>query len=328
MHRPGTSRRLVADIGGTHTRLAIHDPVRDEFRHQQLYENHRFHSLQLLISDWALSHREPLPATGCLAVAARIRGDQVSMTNRDWSFSCHALAEKFSLQALAVLNDFEAHAYALPWLRDEDLLTLQAGPQPQAAEALRRAVIGPGTGLGGAVLDHHESGPKATACEPGHMNLAPSAGELALWTGLLAEHGRVSVELLLSGEGLSRLRRALAAQSGVPAERLEPAEITARALAGGDRLCENSVATFCALLGGVCGDFLLAAGAWGGLYLAGGILPRLVPLLRSSPFLQRFHQHGPLTSELQEVPVWLITHPSPGLVGAAHAPIVPVPGKA
>ncbi len=321
------TRRVAADLGGTHTRLAIHDAARNEFRYQQTFLNRDFADFEAVLQYWLQDIDEPTPETACFAVAALIRGDQVRMTNRDWSFSCRALASRFGFRALAVLNDFEAHAYALPWLAASEVVTLQAG----AGEVTqgRLAVLGPGTGLGGALLEGRGATARAIACEPGHMNLAPGTPELlALWPQLVARYGRVYVELLLSGSGLARLHEARSQHEHGAAVPLEPADITRLALTGEDAECARTVAVFCALLGDLCADFILATGAWGGLYLAGGILPRITPLLQESPFLERLRDRGPLAGALGAVPVRLIQHSSPGLLGAAHAPltgIVPKP---
>lgn len=320
------TRRVTADLGGTHTRLAIHDAARNEFRHQQVFLNREFPDFEAVLQHWLQGIDEPAPDTACFAVAALIRGDRVCMTNRDWSFSCRALASRFGFRALAVLNDFEAHAYALPWLAASEVISLQAGTA-QAAQG-RLAVLGPGTGLGGALLEGRGATAQAIACEPGHMNLAPGTPELlALWPQLVARYGRVYVELLLSGSGLARLHEARGHHGSGQALALEPAEITRRALSGEDAECARTVACFCALLGDVCADFILATGAWGGLYLAGGILPRITPLLQESPFLERLRDRGPLADALEAVPVRLIQHPSPGLLGAAHAPLGGAPPK-
>jgi glucokinase len=182
--------------------------------------------------------------------------------------------------------------------------------------------VGPGTGLGGAFLDWFAGIPRSFACEPGHMGLAPGNElELDIFRLLLPRHGNIYAELLVSGPGLARLYRALGEIRGEPAEPLEPAEISQRALAGRDALCELALATFCALLGSACGDFLLANGSYGGLYLAGGIVPRLSGFLDSSDFHSRLIAKGAMRETLTGVPVYVITSEYPGLIGAAHAPM-------
>ena len=162
----------------------------------------------------------------------------------------------------------------------------------------------------------------ACACEPGHMGLAPATAlELEIMRLLLPRHGEVHAELLVSGPGLQRLYLALAEIRGNSVDQLTPAEISGRALQGQDELCVLTLDTFCALLGSVCGDFVLASGAYGGLYLAGGIIPRMIPFLRASSFVQRFQVKGAMGDQLAGVPLYVITTAQPGLIGATYAPL-------
>jgi len=311
--------RLVADIGGTHTRLAVFDPGSNDLRARRTYRNRDYGQLADLVADWLRDLAGPHPVDACLAVAAPPPfDDRVRMVNMDWSFSLRELADRFGFARLHCINDFQANAYALPHLDAGDLVTLHRG-DPGAAGKL--ATVGPGTGLGGATLEMSGPAPVACASEPGHMGLAPATElELALFAHLLPRYGEVYAELLLSGPGLSRLYRALAAVRGGPAEDLAPEEISTRALAGQCGLCTEALHTFCALLGSVCGDFVLANGAYGGLYLAGGIVPHILEFLRTSTFIPRFRAKGEMSGHLARVPLHVITGTSTGLLGAAHAP--------
>ncbi len=138
---------------------------------------------------------------------------------------------------------------------------------------------------------------------------------------MLTRHQDIYAELLVSGPGLLRLYRALADIQGRAGELRQPADISTHALAGDDELSELALNTFCALLGSACGDFLLATGSYGGLYLAGGIIPRIIPFLLRSPFVQRLQAKGAMADRLARVPVHAISSGHPGLVGAAHAPL-------
>jgi glucokinase len=313
------SLRLVADIGGTNTRIALFDPLRSEFRALRFYKNREFSQLEDIIEHWLEHLPEAKPRVCCIAVAALPSTDQVTMTNIDWSFSCRELASRFGFDQLRCLNDFEAHAYALPYLNDseKELLFPGAG-QPGG----RLATLGPGTGLGGAILDWHNGQPRSIACEPGHMGLTPATGlELEVFRLLLADHSNIYAELLVSGPGLARLHQALGEIRGEPARRHSPAEISRMAMTGEDRLCVSALDTFCALLGSVCGDFLLANGSYGGLYLAGGIVPEIIDFIRKSTFRQRLIEKGAMGKTLAEIPVYAITSKQPGLLGAARVPL-------
>ncbi len=317
--------RMVADAGGTNTRLALFDPATQELRALQSYSNREFAGFEDVVANWLSSLGEPPPEAACVAVAAPPARDRVVMSNANWSFSCRELATRFGFGQFRVINDFEAIAHALPHLLPADLVTLHPGGEPEGS---RLAIVGPGTGLGGAVLQRCSHGWQAIACEPGYTDLAPtSPDEIRLWSLLLQQHPRVYAELLVSGPGLQRLYRGLATLGGTGPEALVAPEIAQRALQGRDPVCVAALAYFCALLGAACSNFVLANGSYGGLYLAGGILPQLLPLLQRSDFHRRFVERDPLRAQLDSIPVFVITHAQPGLLGAAHAPLdAPHPG--
>lgn len=316
---PSQSARLVADVGGTNTRIALFDPARAEFRALSIYINHEYVQLEDIIAQWLGALAEPAPDVCCIAVAAPPSADRVVMSNMDWSFSCTELATRFGFRQLRRLNDFEANAYALPHLTSSDLRQLYPG---QGEHTGRLATVGPGTGLGGAFLEWFDGTPHSFACEPGHMGLTPGTElELDIFRLLLPRHGHIYAELLVSGPGLARLHQALGEIRGEQAATLTPVDISHRALAGEDSLCILALETFCALLGSICGDFLLANGSYGGLYLAGGIVPGITTFLGNSTFHQRLAEQGAMRDTLAGVPVYIITTGQPGLIGAAHAPL-------
>ncbi len=312
--------RIVADVGGTNTRIALFDGTNNGFRALTCYVNRDFNSLEEIFQQWLEALEEPSPETCCLAVAAPPSEDLVVMSNMDWSFSCSELAIALGFAQLRRLNDFEANAYALPHLGTGERAILSKGRSETAAGRL--ATVGPGTGLGGACLDYFDGVPHSFACEPGHMGLAPGNDlELELFRRLLSQYGNIYAELLVSGPGLVRLYHTLGDIRGEATEGLEPADICERALAGQDTLCVLALETFGALLGSICGDFLLANGAYRGLYLAGGIVPGMIDFLAASTFQQRLVEKGAMSRILADVPVYVITTGQPGLIGAAHAPL-------
>jgi glucokinase len=311
--------RLVADVGGTNSRLALFDESRDEFRELSQFTNADFDRFEDVIAHWLGSLGETAPTHACIAAAAPPTGDRVNMVNIGWSFSCRELAARFGFNELAWLNDFQANAHALPHLGAADMQCLQSG-----GETPNRilATVGPGTGLGGATLRWVDGVPIAGEAEPGHAGLSPGSDlELEIFRRLLPDYGDIYAELLVSGAGLARLHAAIAAINGVPCPALTPPEVSSRALSGEDELCVMALQTFCALLGSVCGDFVLSNGAYGGLYIAGGIVPRMIPFLKDSDFLPRFHNKGAMSQHLAQVPIHVITTAQPGLIGAAHAPL-------
>ena len=311
--------RLVTDVGGTNTRIALFDPEANELRALATYRNRDHAQFEDVIALWLASLSEPAPPSCCIAVAAPPADDRVSMVNIDWSFSCRELAARFGFSRLGWINDFQANAYALPHLGREDRDELQAGRQDANGKL---ATVGPGTGLGGSTLEWMARTPYARACEPGHMGLSPATAlELELFRVLLPRHGEIHAELLVSGPGLQRLHQALGEVRGELPPTRSAADISSSAQQGQDELSVLALNTFCALLGSVCGDFMLANGAYGGLYLAGGIVPRMIPFLRASSFARRFRDKGAMCEHLGAVPIYAITAAQPGLLGAAHAPL-------
>lgn len=310
---------MVADVGGTNTRLALFDQGLREFRCVARFNNRDHSSLEAIIAEWLDSLTEPTPGEACIAVAAPPATEEITMINIGWSFSCGDLAARFGFARLQCLNDFQANAHALPHLGADDLASIHGSPQ---ADADGLCTIGPGTGLGGATLRRMDGRLGAFAAEPGHMGLSPASKlELAIFERLLPQYGNIYAELLLSGSGLVLLYRTLAELDGATPQSLHPADVTQYGLAGTDAHCAQALQVFCALLGSACGDFALANGCYGGLYLAGGIAPRMVSFLRSSDFLHRLHNKGAMKAHLQGMPVNVIIAENPGLIGAAYAPI-------
>ena len=314
-----TATRMVGDIGGTNTRLALFDAQANQLRFQCNYRNRDYDSLADIIFAWLHDLSRKLPEEACLAVAAPPFDDEVRLLNIDWRFSPRELAKQFGFSRFGCINDFEGNAYALPHLNAHEVVTLQAGkPVPHS----RLATLGPGTGLGGATLDNRGPKPIACASEPGHMGLTPATAlEFALFERLRSENGEVYAERLLSGPGLLRLYQVLARERRVDAPLQEPEAISANGLRGECLLCVETLELFCGLLGSACGDFVLANGAYGGLYLAGGILPTMTDFLRKSTFSRRFTAKGKMKQHLSDVPLYLVCGDSMGLVGAAHAPV-------
>jgi glucokinase len=305
------SLRLVADVGGTNVRLAMFDESSAQLSDVQTRNCAEYPNFADAVASY-LNNVGAQPDSACFAVAAIIAGDWVDMTNTDWQFSCHELEQQFGFSPLVLINDFEAIAYALPKLAATQLVSLT--PELKFAEH-NLIAIGPGTGLGGALLRQHS---EVVACEPGHAGLSPATElELELFGILQAEVGEVYAELLLSGPGLQRLYRALAQLKGYDPEPLQPQQISERAVAGTDPLCVQTLDTFCALLGSAAGNFALSSGCYGGCYLAGGILPRLVEYLQQSDFHQRFVDKGAMRATLEQVAIAVVVEPYPGLLGAA-----------
>ena len=311
--------RVIADIGGTNARIALFDEATGQYRKLEEYINSEHASLQHVLTTWLKSLDEPAPHRACIAAAAPPSGDQVCMTNAGWSFSLRELAQQFGFEELRCLNDFQANAYSLPYLGAPDRETIYAGAEDTKSDL---AVMGPGTGLGGATLHRNFGQPVAHACEPGHAGLSPvNEFELEVFRLLLKQQPEIHAESVISGAGLVNLYSAVAQIHGQTIRTLEPAEVSNRALEEGDEVAVETLNLFCALLGSACGDFVVSNGTYGGLFIAGGIIPRMIGFLRQSPFLQRLQTKGAMSERLTALPVHVIIANHPGLIGAANTPL-------
>ncbi len=260
------------------------------------------------------------PRAAAWAVATAVGGDEICFTNSGWSFSRTAAASALGLDRLKVLNDFEALALSLPHLRPGQLRAFGGPASGLPGAAL--AVIGPGTGLGVAGLLPTRWGWTAIPGEGGHATLAAADDfEAELLALVRAEFGHASAERLLSGIGLPVLHAAVAQVMGqpAPAPRLSAEQIVDGALKRGDAVCQRTVDSFCALLGSFAGNVALTLGARGGVYIGGGIVPRLGERFFGSDFRRRFEAKGRFESYLRAVPTLLITDTLAALTGAASA---------
>ncbi len=314
---------MVADIGGTNARFALTDDCQGPpaLMHLAALPCGDFASLQHAAEHY-LATVGARPARAAIAVASPVGGDEIRLTNRAWSFSQEELRERLGLKSLATLNDFGAVAWSLPALDAADSELLHGTPDAPLCGPV--SVIGPGTGLGIALLiGSAERGWQVVETEGGHVSFAPQGDEEQMIARRLgARFGRVSSERLLSGTGLSHIDAALATGGDLgPAldERTplrDPATIVEAALGGHDLSARRALARFCAVLGSVAGDAALLHGART-VMIAGGIVPRFIPFLRSSAFRERFLDKGRMAAHLASVTTRVITHAAPGLLGAA-----------
>lgn len=316
---------LIADVGGTNARFALTDPrdAQPVLLHQQSLRNAEFASLQHAVEHY-LAGVGVQPARAAIAVACPVTGDSIRLTNRAWSFGRAELERALGLRRLVVLNDFGAVAWAIPALGRDDRETLHG----DADAALKGpvSVLGPGTGFGvGLLVGDARDGWRVVETEGGHVSFAPLGDEeqrIARWMN--ARFGRCSTERVLSGIGLSHIDAVLTVDEASPSlDSLEsalrdPADIVAAALAGHDVYARRALARFCAVLGSVAGDAALIHGART-VMIAGGIVPRFIPFLRSSAFRERFLAKGRFAALLESLVVQVVTHPMPGLLGAAVA---------
>ena len=306
---------LIGDIGATNARFALVAPdgLATAVR---VYALDDYPSLAEAM-DAYLEEQSPReqPDQAVLAVASPITGDQVTLTNHPWTFSIEALRKRFGLRRLRVLNDFAANAVAVPRLAEVD--RLQIGPGAPVAGA-PIGVIGPGTGLGVSALIPAASGWTPIEGEGGHVTIAAAdARESAVLELLRKRFDHVSAERVLSGAGLVNLYNALCELAGAPAASFTPPQITDPRSWEEDPRTRDAMAMFCAMLGTVAGNLALTLGARGGIYIAGGIVPKLSPVFAQSGFRARFEAKGRLRCYVAAIPTYSILRPLPALLGAA-----------
>ena len=312
----GEDWALLADIGGTRARFALSraggEPERTVV--QDVGAQPGVRAALTAYLDGAGSGVRPRRAA--IAVAAPVSGDRVDLTNHPWDFSRRELAAALGLDSLVVVNDFEAIARAVPHLGPGDVRTIGGGePVPEAPVA----VLGPGTGLGIALLVPTATGWTAVAGEGGHIDLAPgNEDEIVVLRALWEEFGHASIERVLSGPGLVTLCTALAARDGGRDGAPPAPDRIAAAVRSGDARALAVTRIFSALLGAAAGDLALTAGARGGVYVAGGVVGNLGDAFDADGFRARFEAKGRFSSFMAAIPTYLITYPQPGLLGLAR----------
>jgi glucokinase len=306
--------RLLADVGGTNARFAL-ETAPFAFEQIEVLRCADYPGLRAAAQAYlgAVSARVPdLPAVrhAAIAIATPVDGDVVAMTNHHWSFSIESFRRELNLLALEVVNDFTALAMSLPHLASHQRVQVGGG-SPRAGAPI--GLVGPGTGLGVSGLVQARDGWTALASEGGHASFAPNSDlEIELLHALRKEWPHASAERLLSGAGLEFIHRVV---SGGRA-RTAP-DITRLALDGGCDDCLLTVDTFCAMLGSVAGNVALTLGAAGGIYIGGGIVPRIAALLERSAFRARFEAKGRLSAYLARIPTYWIAEPYPAFFGAS-----------
>jgi glucokinase len=312
---------LIADIGGTNARFALTDLAapRPTLRESRSLPAAGYASLQHAIEHY-FAEVGMHPRRAAIAVASPVTSEEIRLTNRAWSFNRSELQRALDFDELRVINDFGAVGWAVPALQPEDRVTLHgatAGPLQGPV-----TILGPGTGLGIALLvGGNDEGWRIVETEGGHVTFAPLGDEeQAIARSLTAHHGRASNERVLCGAGLAHIDAVLRGDTD-GAGRLsarEPKDIVAAALEGHDVAARRALARFCAVLGSVAGDAALIHGART-VMIAGGMVPRFIPFLRSSAFRERFLAKGRFAAYLEGVAIHVVTHPNPGLLGAAVA---------
>jgi glucokinase len=318
---------LAGDVGGTKTVLALFDEAGGQLRRvrEETMASAAAPSLEVLAGRFLDGAGRPACRAACFGVAGAVVEGRVKTTNLPWQLDERSLAGALGIPRVRLLNDLEAAAYGVLTLSAEALETLQAGAPPAGPASM--ALIAAGTGLGVALLPWDGTRYDVVASEGGHVDFAPRTGlEADLWAHLRERFGHVSYERILSGPGLVNVYRFLretrkvaepAWLAGALAAGDPAAAISAAALAGTDPVCVEALALFVAAYGAAAGNLALTAMAVGGVFVGGGIAPKILPVLRAGRFLEAFVDKGRMAPLVRAVPVRVVLEPRASLIGAA-----------
>ncbi|MEH1874746.1 glucokinase [Nostoc sp.] len=331
---------LAGDIGGTKTILQLVEKSDSPAIHtiyQESYHSADFPDLVPIVQKFLVKANTATPEKACFAIAGPIVNNTAKLTNLAWFLDTERLEEELGIPHISLINDFAAVGYGISGLQKQDLLTLQVGkPQPETPIG----IIGAGTGLGQGFLIKQGNHYQVFPSEGGHTDFAPrNEIEFQLLKYLLAKHDiqRVSVERVVSGMGIvaiyqflrdrkfavespdiAQIVRTWEQEAGQEEKSVDPgAVIGTAALEKRDRLCEQTLQLFIEAYGAEAGNLALKLLPYGGLYIAGGIAPKILPLIEDNGFLLNFTQKGRMRRLLEEIPVYVILNPQVGLIGAA-----------
>jgi glucokinase len=310
--------RLLGDVGGTNARWAWQAAANAPLEGVRSLVCDNYPHIADCIADYLRAQHLPAPRAVGFGIATAVTSDAVQMTNHAWSFSIAGLRQTLGVEQLRVLNDFEALAHAVPGLPPSQLQQIGGG---QAVAGANLAVIGAGTGLGvSGLVGNGQGGWRVIVGEGGHVSLAAANAREAEVLGVMRERfGHVSAERVVSGPGLVWLYEALCSLAQQTPRALEPAQVLSQGLEGNDLLCKEALHLFVGFLGNVAGNLALTLGARGGVFIGGGIAPRLGQALQTLPLRERFEAKGRFADYLAAIPTYVITADAPALQGAARA---------
>ncbi len=313
---------VTIDIGGTHARFAIAEVAQGnvvDLSEPVTMKTAEHASFQTAWEAFDAMLDQPIPRAVAIAIAGPVTGDVIKFTNNPWIIRPALIKERLNVDAYTLVNDFGAVGHAVAQAADERFEHLCGPDEPFASDGTI-SIIGPGTGLGVAHIHRHAGGYHVQATEGGHVDFAPlDSIEDAILARLRHRFTRVSTERVVSGPGLIGIYETLAAIEGRAIQQLDDKTLWALGMSGDDSLASAAVDRFCLSLGSVAGDIALAQGGFGGVVIAGGLGLRIKDILLRSGFDQRFRAKGRFEKLMAAIPVKLITHPQPGLFGAAAA---------
>jgi glucokinase len=310
-----TNYGLVGDVGGTNARLALCDLDTGAISDIEVFSTEKYPSLEDVIKLYLGKHSDCDVKNACIAIACPIMGDYITMTNNSWEFSISEMKEELGFAVLDIINDFTGVSMSIPALKEDDIIKF-GGDEPKEGKPV--AIYGAGTGLGVAHLFNFNGSFFSVPGEGGHVDFAPNSVEEDQILAVLREEvGHVSCERLLSGMGLVNIYRALVISDDREPLDLQPKDVTERALREEpDTDCYRALQLFCVMMGRFGGDLALNIGAFGGVYIAGGVVPHFLKFFLNSGFRVAFEDKGRFKSYLSSIPVYIITQPYCGLIGA------------
>ena len=308
---------LIADIGGTNARFALTEEGGFTPLHERTLTCSEYPSLM----DAALAYLDdvsyPIPETASIAIATPVTSDRIVMTNHVWDFSVEETRKALGVKSLKVLNDYTALALALPYLSSDDLHQIGSGT---SIKKQPMAVIGPGTGLGVSAAFYAGDYWMPLQSEGGHVSYGPlNDRESDIFEIIRNRYDHISAETLVSGPGLVLLYESIAKCDGVECEPLSPEQVSYEAVNATNTTAEEAASMFCGILGVMAGNLALTLGARGGVYIGGGIVPKLGNFFEESYFRACFENNGRFRHYLSEIPSYVIKAKYPALTGAAVA---------
>ena len=313
---------LAGDVGGTKTVIGIFRPVKNypEFHEVRNYSSGAYQDLESVIEDYLSTVKVPISAA-CFGIAGPVESGRCRTTNIPWEISENRLRNKFSWSHVHLVNDLAAVGYATRVLKDEDIFVLQKGNPGKDGVC---GVVAPGTGLGMSLMVKTKDNYIPISSEGGHTDFAPNREEeVELWRYLHEFRGHVSVERIVSGPGLVNIYRWLISRnreeepSWLKNQENSAPMISEAAIRGDDPLCRKALEMFVSVLGTFAGNVALIGLTRGGIYLGGGILPKIMPFLTKENFLNSFCDKGRFSEFLKNIPVYVILNEQAGLLGAA-----------
>lgn len=316
---------LAADIGGTHSRLLAVNLSEPEGECADIYPSNDYPGVVAILEAFKQEHSIDRIKAACFAVAGPVKDNSAKITNLPWQLNADTIMQESDIAALTLVNDFEGIAHSIPTLHEEELVTLQSG-KPESGGTI--AILGAGTGLGEAIVKQHNSEQIVIPSEGGHASFAPNdSEELALLDQWMERLGRVTCETFLSGQGLTRIFDFYRDNSPTHPDRIlcsrmkeeDPAAvITEYALNRADPVAEKALERFTMIYASQAANLALTCRATGGLYIAGGIAPKIITELQSSAFIDCFNNRQPMQELLTTIPVRVIMKRDAGVRGALN----------